>query len=310
MIVDSIAQIGAGGVVCLTGVGSGGRTGGLPCRRRRDRAGAAEQRDRRVGQRQQAALLQGRAGAGGRRPRLAGAAGLPPRRARGRRRRAAPAARTTSRSSWTSRARGVVTEAVACTTEQTQLGEGTRWDARRGELLRVDILAGRVYRDRVADDGCAGAGPDATTCPGTVGALAPVADDDGWVLAAGQRVHPPGRGRRAHPDGRRRGRRAAGSTTRPATRRAGCGPAASPTTTTRAAVRSSGSTGTAGVEQVLDGLTIPNGMGWSRTARTMYLIDSGPRARHGLRLRSGARARSPSRGCSSPSQRARARRTG
>jgi hypothetical protein len=43
--------------------------------------------------------------------------------------------------------------AVACTAEQTLLGEGVRWDARRSELLRVDILAGRVYRDRVHDDG-------------------------------------------------------------------------------------------------------------------------------------------------------------
>ena len=40
---------------------------------------------------------------------------------------------------------------VPCTTEQNQLGEGERWDARWGELLRVDILAGRVYRDRVDD---------------------------------------------------------------------------------------------------------------------------------------------------------------
>ena len=43
--------------------------------------------------------------------------------------------------------------AVTCTTEQTRLGEGVRWDARRGELLRVDILAGRVYRDQVKGDG-------------------------------------------------------------------------------------------------------------------------------------------------------------
>lgn len=43
--------------------------------------------------------------------------------------------------------------AVACTTDQHELGEGARWDARRGELLRVDILAGRIHRDRVADDG-------------------------------------------------------------------------------------------------------------------------------------------------------------
>ena len=46
-----------------------------------------------------------------------------------------------------------MTEAIACTTEQTILGEGAQWDARRGELLRVDILAGRVYRDLVGDDG-------------------------------------------------------------------------------------------------------------------------------------------------------------
>ena len=36
--------------------------------------------------------------------------------------------------------------------EQQELGEGARWDARRGELLRVDIVSGRVYRDRVTDE--------------------------------------------------------------------------------------------------------------------------------------------------------------
>ncbi len=30
VIVDAVSQVGAGGVVCLTGVGSGGRTGSLP----------------------------------------------------------------------------------------------------------------------------------------------------------------------------------------------------------------------------------------------------------------------------------------
>ena len=33
-------------------------------------------------------------------------------------------------------------------------------------------------------------------------------------------------------------------------------------------------------EQVLDGLTIPNGVGWSQDGRTMYLVDSGPRVVH------------------------------
>jgi sugar lactone lactonase YvrE len=31
------------------------------------------------------------------------------------------------------------------------------------------------------------------------------------------------------------------------------------------------------VETLLDGLTIPNGAGWSPDSRTMYLVDSGPR---------------------------------
>ena len=72
---------------------------------------------------------------------------------------------------------------VACTTEQTLLGEGARWDARREELLRVDILAGRVYRDRVAADGALI--PSQLPVPTTVGAITPVAGDEGWLLAAG-----------------------------------------------------------------------------------------------------------------------------
>ncbi len=74
---------------------------------------------------------------------------------------------------------------IACTTEQTLLGEGARWDARRGELLRVDILAGRVYRDRVHDDGSL-VPVRSYSVPGTVGAITPVQGDDGWLLAAGR----------------------------------------------------------------------------------------------------------------------------
>ena len=75
--------------------------------------------------------------------------------------------------------------AVACTAEQTQLGEGVRWDDRRDELLRVDIIAGRVYRDRVAEDGALLL-VRATTVPWTVGMIAPIEGDDGWLLAAGR----------------------------------------------------------------------------------------------------------------------------
>ena len=36
----------------------------------------------------------------------------------------------------------MTSDAVVSTTGQAVLGEGLRWDARRGELLAVDILAG------------------------------------------------------------------------------------------------------------------------------------------------------------------------
>jgi sugar lactone lactonase YvrE len=76
--------------------------------------------------------------------------------------------------------------AVACTTTQALLGEGARWDARRGELLAaVDIVAGVVVPVRspttVISAWCA-----ATACPGTVGSVAPIDGDDGWILAAGR----------------------------------------------------------------------------------------------------------------------------
>ena len=77
----------------------------------------------------------------------------------------------------------MTSDPVACTTEQCQLGEGTRWDDRRGELLRVDILAGRVYRDEVDADGAL-VPIRRYPVSGTVGAVAPIHDDQGWLLAA------------------------------------------------------------------------------------------------------------------------------
>ena len=43
---------------------------------------------------------------------------------------------------------------------------------------------------------------------------------------------------------------------------------------------------------MLDGLTIPNGVGWSPDGRTMYLVDSGPRVVHAFTFDPG-RAASP-----------------
>jgi sugar lactone lactonase YvrE len=164
---------------------------------------------------------------------------------------------------------------VACTTEQTVLGEGARWDARRDELLRVDIAAGRVYRDRVAEDG--GLVPvRAYAVPGTVGAITPIEGDDGWLLAAGRGfVH-------LRPDGTQR----TIAEVAPAGTRmndAACDPQGRFWAGTLADDHRPGGGALyrldrdGQIEQVLDGLTISNGLGWSPDGRTMYLVDSGPR---------------------------------
>ena len=172
----------------------------------------------------------------------------------------------------------VTSNAVASSTEQTLLGEGVRWDARRDELLGVDILAGRLYRARVSDDGGLRLVRD-YRLPGTVGAIAPVEGDDGWLLAAGRgfvylspdgslsplaEIAPPGTRMN---DGAcdPQGRFWAG--TLADDHRAGGG----------ALYRLDRDGGT---ELILDGLTISNGLGWSIDGSTMYLVDSGPRVIH------------------------------
>lgn len=168
--------------------------------------------------------------------------------------------------------------AVACTTEQTILGEGARWDARRDELLRVDILAGRVYRDRV--DNAGRLVPVRTyEVPATVGAIAPVDGDDGWVLAAGAGfVH-------LRPDGSQRSIAEIAAT---GTRMndAACDPQGRLWAGTLADDHHAGGGALYRLERngrcdvVLDGLTISNGLGWSPDGREMYLVDSGPRVIH------------------------------
>ncbi len=173
---------------------------------------------------------------------------------------------------------GMTGEAVASTTAQHQLGEGVRWDGRRNELLRVDILAGRVYRDRVDDDGALLA-VDEYQVPGTVGALAPVEGDEGWVVAANRGfVY-------LSPDG---SLRPLADVTPAATRMndAACDPqgrfwAGALADDHRAGAGALYRLDRHGqTETMLDGLTIPNGLGWSPDGATMYLVDSGPRVVH------------------------------
>ena len=170
---------------------------------------------------------------------------------------------------------GAAGTAVACTEEQAVLGEGVRWDARRGELLRVDILAGRVHRDRIQDDGSL-VSVRVYTLPETVGAIAPIEGDDGWLLAAGRgfaHLRPDGATRTladVAPAGTRmndgacdpQGRLWAG--TMADDQHAGGG--------ALYRLDSHGQT-----ELMLSDLTISNGLGWSPDGSTMYLVDSRPR---------------------------------
>lgn len=169
-------------------------------------------------------------------------------------------------------------EAVACTTDQHLLGEGARWDARRGELLRVDIVAGRVYRDRVDDDGALA--PVRTyQMRGTVGAIAPVHDDEGWLLAANRGVvylSPDGS---LHP---------IADVTPAGTRMndAACDPQGRFWAGTKADDNRAGGGALYRLDRnghadlMLDGLTISNGLGWSPDGGTMYLADTIPRLIH------------------------------
>lgn len=170
-------------------------------------------------------------------------------------------------------------QAVAVTTEQTVLGEGVRWDERYGELLRVDILAGRVFRNRDDDDGLLI--PVRTyDVPGTVGAIAPVDGEDGWILAAGRGfLH-------LRPDGSMR--TVLGDVVDEGTRMndAACDPQGRFWAGTLADDHREGGGAlyrldrSGRVEVVLRDLTISNGLGWSPDGRTMYLVDTGPREVH------------------------------
>ena len=168
--------------------------------------------------------------------------------------------------------------AVACTAEQTQLGEGVRWDARGDELLRVDILAGRVYCDQVDDDGAL-VSVRVYELPWTIGMIAPVEGDGGWLLGAGRSfVH-------LAPDGTHR----TIAEVSPAGTRmndGACDPQGRFWAGTLADDHHTGGGSlyrldrTGRTELMLGDLTISNGVGWSPDGLTMYLVDSGPRVVH------------------------------
>jgi sugar lactone lactonase YvrE len=169
-----------------------------------------------------------------------------------------------------------VSEAIPSTTEQTILGEGLRWDAQRSELLRVDIAAGHVFRDRIADDGSLI--PIRThRLPGTVGAVAPVDGDRGWLLAAnrGFALLDLDGSLRVIAEVASEGIRMNDGAADPQGRFWAGTVADRPGAAVLYRLERDG-----GVDAMLDGLTTSNGTGWSPDGRTMYLADSGPRIIH------------------------------
>ena len=157
--------------------------------------------------------------------------------------------------------------------EVAELGEGARWDARTGELLWVDILGG-VLRRAVED----GAGLRTVRAYGLgepVGAAAPLAGGDGWLLAAA------GGFRHLTADGTV----TALLDTEPAGVRlndAACDPDGRFWSGTKAYDQAPVGVrllrcDTDGTEAVvLPHATVANGIGWSPDGRTMYHADSGP----------------------------------
>ena len=179
----------------------------------------------------------------------------------------------------------MTSDPVACTSEQCQLGEGTRWDDRRGELLRVDILAGRVYRDEVDADGAL-VPISRYQVGGTVGAVAPIHDDQGWLLATDRwftYLSPDGEVRplvEVAPEGTRMND-------------AACDPQGRFWGGTLAHDQHPGGGAlyrldrNGHTELILDDLTISNGLGWSPDGATMYLADSGPGVIHAFKFDPG-----------------------
>ena len=168
--------------------------------------------------------------------------------------------------------------AIACTSEQRQLGEGVRWDERRDELLSVDILTGRIYRDSVGEDGAL-TSIRTYRVPGTVGAITPIADDEGWLLAADR-----GFTHLAVDGSLRTLAEVAPAGTR--MNDAACDPRGRFWAGTVADDARPGGAALYRLDRrgqttmIRDGLTISNGLGWSVDGKTMYLADSGPGVVH------------------------------
>ena len=165
---------------------------------------------------------------------------------------------------------------LRCTTEQNELGEGARWDARRDELLRVDIVAGRIYRDTLADDGALipvreysvpdTVGPSCRWRAMRAGCSLPGGNSCTWRPTARCTIVDA-----VSPAGTRMNDAVCGTPQEASW----AGTLADDHHAGGGALYRLDTTGQ--IDTVLTGLTISNGLGWSTDGGTMYFVDSGPR---------------------------------
>ncbi len=163
----------------------------------------------------------------------------------------------------------------SCVPRRTVLGEGVRWDAARRELLWVDIAEGRLMIQGLDGNPLADLGELRLDQP--LGAVAPVAGDDGWLAATGRGFARLGRD----------GSVATIAELAPAGHRVND---ANVDQAGRAFVGTMSERQTAGAgalhrldrdgcaTRLLDGLTVPNGIDWSPDQSTLYLVESSPGA--------------------------------
>lgn len=171
---------------------------------------------------------------------------------------------------------------------QLELGEGVRWDDRRGELVWVDVHRGRLHTAAVTDAGIGQV--EVLDLGGPLTAVFPLPDPgDGWLVGRGQglatldrtgalrELTAPERRRAGHTrvnDGAcdRRGRLWLGSMEYAGAPNGGC-------------LYRIDLAGRLTVQ--LSPTTVSNGIGWSPDGQTMYFIDSGARTVTAFAYRDG-----------------------
>jgi sugar lactone lactonase YvrE len=163
-----------------------------------------------------------------------------------------------------------------CSEEAAELGEGTRWDGARRELVWVDILAGVLRTATPRED----ATLQTTTehrLDAPIGAAAPLADQSGWLVAAGDGIALLSRAGSlrwlAHPESGAHGQTRMNDACCDPAGRFWAGSMAYDATPGAGALYRLDPDGT--LQRVLAGVTISNGLGWSPDGRVMYYADTG-----------------------------------